>query len=770
MATKPLWLNTLGLSCLLASLLPGSAGAAGQVYLVIGSDTALWNYPSNAPNTVDAYQFSSYYKPDLLIATNGVSFQVMDPAFRSRFTDSYGQALKLTWWMMGGNVFRYASNLNVPTANTMTLHLMQQYHGAAIRQFGDELSLHYHTFAWNDPNGDGLYHWNQSRTFLECKDDFDFTLAQYLVEEEVFPVSFRSGWHFMDNDWQAYLDQLLPYNLDDDYGVKRAWTTNSEPIAGVEDWSKAVAAFIPFHPSSTNYQTPGDGQGWNVRSVKIQNLTSNLMNQIFSAAAGGTDQVACLWSHLPEDFLNQVIKADAMAHGANSNYPSLMFRYCTAVEAMQRWRGITDQTAPELAVTETTNGETISLTLQTSEPIWQAQPFVALKDIWQQYQILACTNLGSNTWSVVLPQPKRFLAKLGLAVTDLAGNLTTRIIRFQPDDVYVDNLDPEYQEMAGNWTRQVKAAWGTDSRIALLSSNDNARVQWRLPVTRSGRYQLSLQVPLLTNSAGDSTFNLYTDGSNSLSTVFGSPFPPYQWIAIGALYLDQNSSNILEMVVSGTNQAGRYAVADVLKIAFLPDTNRPPVAVAYSTAASQNSPLEIPVSDILSKDFDPDGDSLNFLADSTSAQGGSAALTNSNVLLYLPPPNYLGGDSVAYTITDGRGGSASSTVEIQVLAGPLPGRNQLLILPGTNGWALRFRGLPGATCQVQRSVDLSVWEEIATLTVPPDGILEYEDSNAPVGAGFYRIALPASPKLISKRTSPFPGSSALVRVPRTELR
>jgi hypothetical protein len=36
---------------------------------------------------------------------------------------TFGQSLKITWWMMGGNIYGDADNLNVPLANTMTLYL-----------------------------------------------------------------------------------------------------------------------------------------------------------------------------------------------------------------------------------------------------------------------------------------------------------------------------------------------------------------------------------------------------------------------------------------------------------------------------------------------------------------------------------------------------------------------------------------------------------------------------------------------------------------------
>jgi len=60
----------------------------------------------------------------------------MAETFRQQFKDSFGNPLKLTWWMMAGNVYRYADNTNIPVPNVMTLHLMKEYHGDAIRRWG----------------------------------------------------------------------------------------------------------------------------------------------------------------------------------------------------------------------------------------------------------------------------------------------------------------------------------------------------------------------------------------------------------------------------------------------------------------------------------------------------------------------------------------------------------------------------------------------------------------------------------------------------------
>ena len=404
---------------LIGRLLSATA-APGTVYLVVGSDTAIWD-------GLDVGRHYCHYRFDLYTAPQGNAYKVLDPVFRHQFVDSFGQPMKLTWWMMTGNVFRYADNTDVPFPNIMTLYLIKKYHRAAIEQCGDQLAWHYHTFIWSDYNGDGLSYWNEAHTFQECREDFDYTLAQMLLEEGLFPASFRSGWHYMDNEWQQYLNNLIPFSLHNYFPNIRA--SALEPIYNVYDWSQAPSAFVPFQPSLANYQLPGVGAGWNVRSVKMQAMTQTLMDQMFQQAAQGMDQVACLWAHLPEsDFPSNLALMDFMAHQAATNYPNVQFRYCTAVEAMQRWMGTEDHTAPRLDVSQAVLGQTVTLTLQVNEPIFQPQPFVVVKDLAGQYQLPVCQPTGENTWTVSLPVDRSLLAKVGIAVTDLAGNVTTRFL------------------------------------------------------------------------------------------------------------------------------------------------------------------------------------------------------------------------------------------------------------------------------------------------------------------------------------------------------
>lgn len=235
-------------------LLPSRVSAQEEVLFVFGSDTSTPGIRVDRHATVyPAYGFDMYADP----ARQG--YRSMDPALREQYRDSYGTALKLTWWMQGGSLYRPALNTNVPLASTMSTHLMYRHHREAIEQLGDEMTFHFHTWVWTDYDGDGRTYWNQAKSFDESREDFDRALAEHLIEEDLFPVSFRSGWHYMDDLWQARLDSLLPFSMHNAWPGVRSET--SEPIDNVYDWGRSPRDFVPYQPSSEDYQLPGGMRG-----------------------------------------------------------------------------------------------------------------------------------------------------------------------------------------------------------------------------------------------------------------------------------------------------------------------------------------------------------------------------------------------------------------------------------------------------------------------------------------------------------------------------
>jgi hypothetical protein len=88
------------------------------------------------------------------------------------------------------------------------------------------------------------------------------------------------------------------------------------------------------------------------------------------------------------------------------------------------------------------------------------------------------------------------------------------------------------------------------------------------------------------------------------------------------------------------------------------------VAADDSASTSKNKSVTIAV---LANDSDPDGDPLTITSVSIPANGTVTATATR--VTYTPNKNFLGTDSFNYSITDGRGGSASARVTVSVVEG-----------------------------------------------------------------------------------------------------
>jgi hypothetical protein len=82
--------------------------------------------------------------------------------------------------------------------------------------------------------------------------------------------------------------------------------------------------------------------------------------------------------------------------------------------------------------------------------------------------------------------------------------------------------------------------------------------------------------------------------------------------------------------------------------------------------------------------------------------------------------------------------AATGTAEIGV-------QSFILSVPAviTGGVQLRFAGIAGWSCQLQRSSNLADWTTIYTVNpMPPSGLAEYDDTNCPPNGAYYRTVSP----------------------------
>lgn len=94
-------------------------------------------------------------------------------------------------------------------------------------------------------------------------------------------------------------------------------------------------------------------------------------------------------------------------------------------------------------------------------------------------------------------------------------------------------------------------------------------------------------------------------------------------------------------------------------------TNDDPIAVADAATTETGTQVTIFV---LDNDIDPDSDILSVIDASVDPGQGTVAINDDNTLTFTPISGYLGDAVITYTVSDGNGGVASTTVNVLVHA------------------------------------------------------------------------------------------------------
>ena len=556
----------------------------GVIRFVFGSD-------SSTPG-IHLYTKTANYANanfDLFRSPTRQTFRIMEPAFRERYRDSSGQPFRFTWWMQGGSLYRYATNTNIPYPSLMSLYLMNKYHSENMERYGDEFTYHYHTWVWSDATGDGIYYWNQTPQYIDSREDFFLNMAEALIEEDMFTVSFRSGWHFMDNDWQADLDDWIPFSLHNAWPANR--TESPEPVNNLYVWNEAPSDWVPFRPRSDNYMLPGGNRGWNTRSIHFRSVRESTIREIFEAASQGVDQVPCIWSHVAEaTFIEDLERVFELIEMVAAEYPDIEFYYDTAIEAMQGWLQTDDTTPPVLTVDEVAEGDGYRIRVQSDKPLFMSRPFLAAKDIYEQHRRVEMTQTGPLTWDsdeILTPQNA---ASWSVAATDSAGNLAKYHRDWLPRILWLDDESDGFST-TGNWRaadyREIDAAWGAQAHVA-EASTDPASARWTATIPEAARnseatrnseavhYDVQIRFPSGLEISGAIPFTVYLNEAE-VQTGLLENIAYDRWIYLHDLEVGSGDRLAVE-IRRNENGPPTALTADAIRITAY----RPPVFLSVS--------------------------------------------------------------------------------------------------------------------------------------------------------------------------------------------
>ncbi|MEO1281251.1 MAG: Ig-like domain-containing protein, partial [Pseudomonadota bacterium] len=211
----------------------------------------------------------------------------------------------------------------------------------------------------------------------------------------------------------------------------------------------------------------------------------------------------------------------------------------------------------------------------------------------------------------------------------------------------------EIQELAGPSGNQAGDA------VAELDSTQNSTVQQTVTIDTAGTYALSFEYALGWNNPSTNGMQVIVDGQ--VIDTLQPTAPGYQAYTV-ELALAAGTVDIAFAAIGPSD--GRGTHIDTVSLVSNTSTgggNQDPIAVNDTATTDENIAVSI---NVLGNDSDPDGGTPQI---DTFGQGSNGSVTQvGNQLVYTPNTNFDGPDSFTYTISDGQGGTASATVDVQV--------------------------------------------------------------------------------------------------------
>lgn len=162
------------------------------------------------------------------------------------------------------------------------------------------------------------------------------------------------------------------------------------------------------------------------------------------------------------------------------------------------------------------------------------------------------------------------------------------------------------------------------------------------------------------------------------------------------------------------------------------------VAVEDLLGTKQSRPVQVPVPKLLANDRGSSGGTMTITGVSSPSSAGGTVVLSGSLVIYTPPPNFVGIDAWTYTVTDGTS-SAQGTVRVTVTSANAHTPNAISIVANRGANFLQFAGIPGTTYRVEGATDVfGPWQDLSgPIQADATGLILFNHQNPPERQ-FYR--------------------------------
>ncbi len=358
--------------------------------------------------------------------------QILSPSFRNKVPDSNGAGWIYNWFC----VDHVAYGDNPRRRDVGYLNIFDHYQ-AIIRETQssrDWLGFHFHPHNFRHEAHRCATHW------WSTSDSLFQILCRRIIERQWFPAAHRPGFHVIRPDSHWFLEQFIPF----DYSSQAIVQTADDDTAqfGLKggrlgDWRRAPVTWEPYHPSTDDYQVPGDCRRWIGRCLNVGTrfrlITESDVRQAFQEAREGKPVVLSVTNHDFRDMAPDVDQVRQLLQKVALDFPDVSFVYADAVDGMRRALRLPPQPPCELDITlKTVDAATHVMVVESRTPTFGPQPFLALKTVTgDYYHDNFDIDVPFHRWQYVFDAdtfPLQALSAVGVAANNAFGVSTVAIL------------------------------------------------------------------------------------------------------------------------------------------------------------------------------------------------------------------------------------------------------------------------------------------------------------------------------------------------------
>ena len=359
--------------------------------------------------------------------------KLLSKSFRTKIPDSAGNGWIFNWFCV--DHVDYDFN---PRRRDMGYHNIFEHYRGMIRETDssqDGLHFHYHPHSFRREAHRCATHWWSSSNSLHQ------IISRRIIDYHWFPAAHRPGFHVIRPDSHWFLEQHIPFDFSSQAMLdKEKDGAQSGLLDGrFGDWRRAPANWQPYHPSTDDYQVPGNSRRWIARCLNVGTryrlLDERDVRQAFQEAAEGKPVILAITNHDFRDMSPDIDGVRELLQCVASDFREVPFLFSEAVTAMRSALALEPLPPCELeSDIHQINESTHVLKVHSTIPTFGPQPWLALKTVDGTYHFDNFDiDMPFHQWKYVFDDetfPLSAVNAIGVAANNAFG--TTTVVAMDP--------------------------------------------------------------------------------------------------------------------------------------------------------------------------------------------------------------------------------------------------------------------------------------------------------------------------------------------------